>query len=77
MLNFSIAKSRCIVDKTELQPERVQMLTNRIRGLGLFLMTVGGALAETADEKIAAWLDGATVRRVVAVPGRLVNFVLG
>jgi leucyl-tRNA synthetase len=33
--------------------------------------------AARADEKIAAWLDGATVRRVVAVPGRLVNFVLG
>jgi len=32
--------------------------------------------AARADEKIAAWLNGATVRRVVAVPGRLVNFVL-
>jgi len=33
--------------------------------------------AARADEKIAGYLDGATVRRVVAVPGRLVNFVLG
>jgi len=33
--------------------------------------------AARADEKIASYLDGATVRRVVAVPGRLVNFVLG
>ncbi|MGY1664024.1 leucine--tRNA ligase [Geodermatophilus sp. SYSU D00705] len=33
--------------------------------------------AARADEKIAAHLDGRTVRRVVAVPGRLVNFVLG
>jgi leucyl-tRNA synthetase len=33
--------------------------------------------AARADEKIAAQLDGKTVRRVVAVPGRLVNFVLG
>ncbi|SEP17301.1 leucine--tRNA ligase [Trujillonella endophytica] len=33
--------------------------------------------AARADEKIVAWLDGKTVRRVVAVPGRLVNFVLG
>jgi leucyl-tRNA synthetase len=33
--------------------------------------------AARADEKVAGWLDGATVRRVVAVPGRLVNFVLG
>ncbi|UOY03023.1 leucine--tRNA ligase [Blastococcus sp. PRF04-17] len=33
--------------------------------------------AARADEKVAAHLDGKTVRRVVAVPGRLVNFVLG
>ena len=29
-----------------------------------------------ADERIAALLDGTTVAKVVAVPGRLVNFVL-
>jgi leucyl-tRNA synthetase len=33
--------------------------------------------AARADEKIAGHLAGKTVRRVVAVPGRLVNFVLG
>ena len=33
--------------------------------------------AARADEKIAGQLAGKTVRRVVAVPGRLVNFVLG
>jgi leucyl-tRNA synthetase len=33
--------------------------------------------AARADEKVAAHLDGKTVRRVVAVPGRLVNFVVG
>jgi len=33
--------------------------------------------AARADERIAGYLDGSTVRRVVAVPGRLVNFVLG
>jgi leucyl-tRNA synthetase len=33
--------------------------------------------AARADERIAGYLDGANVRRVVAVPGRLVNFVLG
>ena len=33
--------------------------------------------AARVDERIAGYLDGATVRRVVAVPGRLVNFVLG
>ncbi|WP_436693275.1 leucine--tRNA ligase [Geodermatophilus sp. CPCC 205506] len=33
--------------------------------------------AARADERIAGHLAGKTVRRVVAVPGRLVNFVLG
>jgi leucyl-tRNA synthetase len=32
--------------------------------------------AARAEEKVAAHLAGATVRRVVAVPGRLVNFVV-
>jgi leucyl-tRNA synthetase len=32
--------------------------------------------AARADERIAALLDGATVRKVVVVPGRLVNFVV-
>ncbi len=58
MLSFPIAKSGCIVEKTELQPEGVQMLTNRIKCLSLFLLTAAGALAQTADEKIAA-LDSA------------------
>jgi leucyl-tRNA synthetase len=33
--------------------------------------------AARADEKVAGYLEGKAVRRVVAVPGRLVNFVLG
>jgi leucyl-tRNA synthetase len=33
--------------------------------------------AARADARVAALLDGATVRRVIAVPGRLVNFVVG
>ncbi|SDE93869.1 leucyl-tRNA synthetase [Blastococcus fimeti] len=32
--------------------------------------------AARADDKIAGYLDGATIRRVIAVPGRLVNFVV-
>ncbi|HYL52054.1 MAG TPA: hypothetical protein VEZ15_08805 [Acidimicrobiia bacterium] len=30
-----------------------------------------------ADPRIASLLDGAAVRKVVVVPGRMVNFVLG
>jgi leucyl-tRNA synthetase len=33
--------------------------------------------AARADDKIAALLDGATVRKVIAVPAKMVNFVLG
>ncbi len=33
--------------------------------------------AARADERIAALLAGATVRKVVVVPGRMVNFVVG
>ena len=32
--------------------------------------------AARSDEKVAAALDGRETRRVVAVPGRLVNFVV-
>ena len=32
--------------------------------------------AARADAQVAAALDGREVRRVVAVPGRLVNFVV-
>jgi leucyl-tRNA synthetase len=34
-------------------------------------------LAARADAKIAALLDGASVRKVVVVPGRMINFVTG
>jgi leucyl-tRNA synthetase len=32
--------------------------------------------AARADERIAAALEGREVRRVIAVPGRLINFVV-
>ena len=33
--------------------------------------------AARTDARVAALLDGVTVRKVVAVPGRLINFVVG
>jgi leucyl-tRNA synthetase len=33
--------------------------------------------AARADDRIAALLEGRTVRKVVVVPGRLINFVVG
>ncbi|MET0420344.1 MAG: hypothetical protein ABW073_01445 [Acidimicrobiia bacterium] len=32
--------------------------------------------AARADEKIAALLDGVEIRKVIIVPGRMVNFVV-
>lgn len=37
----------------------------------------GHEAAARADAKVAALLDGATVRKVVVVPGRMVDFVIG
>jgi leucyl-tRNA synthetase len=37
----------------------------------------GTEAAARGDAHVAELLDGATVRKVVVVPGRLVNFVLG
>jgi leucyl-tRNA synthetase len=33
--------------------------------------------AARADDRVAALLDGKTIRKVIAVPGKLVNFVVG
>ncbi|MEX1280266.1 MAG: class I tRNA ligase family protein, partial [Acidimicrobiia bacterium] len=33
--------------------------------------------AALASEKVAAWIDGKAIRKVVVVPGRLVNVVVG
>ena len=33
--------------------------------------------AARADEKVAALIEGTTVRKVIAVPGRMINFVVG
>ena len=30
-----------------------------------------------ADEAAAKWLDGKTVRKVIVVPGKIVNIVVG
>jgi leucyl-tRNA synthetase len=33
--------------------------------------------AAKADEKVGKWLQGKAIRRVIVVPGRLVNIVVG
>jgi leucyl-tRNA synthetase len=73
---FPVADERWLVEDTVQVAVQVN---GRVRSQVTVPADADAAVLEAAaraDEKIAAWLDGATVRRVVAVPGRLVNFVL-
>jgi leucyl-tRNA synthetase len=74
---FPVADERWLVDDTV---EVAVQVNGKVRSQVTVPADADAAALEAAarsDEKIAAYLDGATVRRVVAVPGRLVNFVLG
>ncbi|MGI8677312.1 MAG: leucine--tRNA ligase [Jatrophihabitans sp.] len=71
-----------VVDESLLVDETVEIPV-QIKGKVRSVVTVSAdADAEAmeavarADEKIAAALDGHEVRRVIAVPGRLINFVV-
>lgn len=58
----------------------IVQINGKMRGtlvLGSEMSGVEGKVVETAkkEEKIAKWLEGKTIKKVVFVPGRLVNFV--
>jgi leucyl-tRNA synthetase len=74
---FPVADERWLVDETVQVAVQVN---GKVRAQVSVPADADAAVLEAAaraDEKVAGYLDGATVRRVVAVPGRLVNFVLG
>jgi leucyl-tRNA synthetase len=74
---FPVADERWLVDDTV---EVAVQVNGKVRAQVSVPADADAAALEAAaraDERIAGYLDGATVRRVVAVPGRLVNFVLG
>jgi leucyl-tRNA synthetase len=74
---FPVAEQRWLVDETVQVAVQVN---GKVRSQVSVAADADAAALEAAaraDERIAGYLDGATVRRVVAVPGRLVNFVLG
>jgi leucyl-tRNA synthetase len=74
---FPVADQRWLVDDTV---EVAVQVNGKVRAQVSVPADADAAALEAAaraDERIAGYLDGATVRRVVAVPGRLVNFVLG
>jgi leucyl-tRNA synthetase len=74
---FPVADERWLVEDTVQVAVQVN---GKVRAQVTVPADADAAALEAAgrgDERIAGYLDGATVRRVVAVPGRLVNFVLG
>jgi leucyl-tRNA synthetase len=74
---FPVADERWLVEDTV---EVAVQVNGKVRSQVSVPAGADAAAMEAAarlDERIAGYLDGATIRRVVAVPGRLVNFVLG
>jgi leucyl-tRNA synthetase len=73
---FPVADRRWLVDETVQVAVQVNGKVRAQVAVPADADAAGLEAAARADERVAAYLDGATVRRVVAVPGRLVNFVV-
>jgi leucyl-tRNA synthetase len=74
---FPVADPALLVDETVEIPVQVNgKVRTRVQVPADADEPVVEAVAR-ADERVAALLDGAIVRRVVVVPGRLINFVVG
>jgi leucyl-tRNA synthetase len=74
--DFPVADETLLVDDTVEVPVQVN---GKLRSVIMAPADADAAMLESlarADAKIAAVLDGRDTRRVVAVPGRLVNFVV-
>ena len=73
---FPVADASLLVEATVEVPVQVN---GKVRGAGHVAAGADAAAHEAAaraDARIAELLDGATVREVKVVPGRIVNFVL-
>jgi leucyl-tRNA synthetase len=73
---FPVADPALLVDETVEVPVQVN---GKVRARVHVPADADDATMEAAaraDERVAVLLDGATVRKVVAVPGRLINFVI-
>jgi leucyl-tRNA synthetase len=70
-------------DPALLKDEEIEVpvqVNGKLRARVVMPADVDGAAIEAAarqDERIAALLEGKTIRKVVVVPGKLVNFVVG
>ncbi len=75
--DFPVADPRYLVDDTV---QIAVQVNGRLRGSVAVPAGAEAGVMEAAareDPNVIAHLDGAAVRRVIAVPGKLVNFVLG
>lgn len=73
---FPVADQQYLVDDTIEFPVQVN---GKVRGkitVAADLDKAGLEAAALADEKVQAFLDGATPKKVIVVPGRLVNLVV-
>ncbi len=76
-VDFPMADPAFLVDETVEIPVQVN---GKVRARVHVPSGVDDAATEAAaraDERIAELLDGATIRKVIVVPGKLVNFVVG
>jgi leucyl-tRNA synthetase len=70
-------------DPALLKDEQIEVpvqVNGKLRGRIVVASDAGGEVIEAtarADPKIAVLLEGKTVKKVVTVPGKLVNFVVG
>jgi len=73
---FPNADPALLVDDTVEVPVQVNGKLRSVLQLPADADAAAMEQAARSDEKVIAALDGREVRRVVAVPGRLVNFVV-
>jgi leucyl-tRNA synthetase len=73
---FPVADPALLVDDTVEVPVQVNGKLRTVLQLPADADAATMEQAARTDEKVIAALDGREVRRVVAVPGRLVNFVI-
>jgi leucyl-tRNA synthetase len=72
-----VADEALLVDDTIDVPVQVNGKVRAVLALPASADAAGLEAAARADARIAAALEGREVRRVITVPGRLVNFVVG
>ena len=73
--DFPVADPAWLVDDTIEIPIQVN---GKVRGKVVVAAGADDATIEDAARpEVAAALDGVTVRKVIVVPGRLINFVVG